>query len=894
MKIILFFFATFSFMGEIYAQPFSSERGNISREESGIKENKPAYLDISLPIENRVNDLISKMTLEEKISQLVNNAKEIKRLGIPEYNWWNECLHGVARSGIATVFPQAIGLSATWDTSLIFQTADAISTEARAKYNYFIKNGERDIFKGLTFWSPNINIFRDPRWGRGQETYGEDPYLTSRMGVAFIKGLQGDDTKYFKVIATPKHYAVHSGPEPLRHEFNAVINNHDLFETYLPAFEACIKEAGAYSVMCAYNRFMGEACCGSDKLLKTILRNDWGFQGYVVSDCGAIEDIYLHHKITDSEAEAAALSIKSGTDLCCGKIYSTALIEAVNKGLLNEKDIDISVKRLFTARFKLGMFDPPEMVKYSSIPVEEIDSEKHRQLSLKAAHESIVLLKNENNILPLKKDLRKIAVIGPTADSYFMLLGNYYGTPSKFTTPLQGIKSRVNKSTEIDYEQGCNLVEEGSIKNYLTSDLLNTGPEKGLTVEFFKNKELKGEPFFKRTDILINPNWVYGSRQPAFTGSSEFNSLRWTGTITPRVSGEINFLMKSDGGCRLYINNTLLIDDWNEHSLSSKNNSVFLEKEKSYDFKLDYCLNTERPQLYIQWELLNYNSFQNAIEIAKTSDAIIFVGGITAQLEGEEMRVDYEGFKGGDRTSLNLPKIQEKLLMELKKTAKPVILVLTSGSALSVNWEKENLYAIVQLWYPGEEGGTALADVLFGDYNPAGRLPVTFYKSVDQLPPFEDYNMKGRTYRYFKGEPLYPFGYGLSYTSFKYSNLILPESIRTGETFPVSVDVENTGKSAGDEVAQLYLKREKSLESEPIHSLQGFKRIHLEPGEKQNVQFIITPKQIAILNNDNKFVTEPDSWNIFVGGMQPGSQSDIIEYLSKQLKISGDPVIIKD
>jgi beta-glucosidase len=851
-------------------------------------------IDAQPIISERVNDLISKMTLEEKISQLVNNTKEIKRLGIPEYNWWNESLHGVARSGVATVFPQAIGLAATWDTPLMFQTADVISTEARAKYNYFIKNGERDIFKGLTFWSPNINIFRDPRWGRGQETYGEDPYLTSRMGVAFIKGLQGDDPNYFKVIATPKHYAVHSGPEPVRHEFDAVIDSRDLYETYLPAFESCIKEAGAFSIMCAYNRFMGEACCGSGKLLKKILRDDWVFKGYVVSDCGAIEDIYLHHKITDSEAEAAALSIKSGTDLCCGKIYATALIEAVNKGLLTEKEIDVSVKRLFTARFRLGMFDPPEMVKYSNIPIGENDSEEHRLLSLKSARESIVLLKNENNTLPLKKDVKKIAVIGPTADSYFMLLGNYYGTPSRYTTPLQGIKNGAGKNTEIVYEQGCNLVEEGGIRNYVASDFLSTGKEKGLTVEYFKNKELSGEPFYKRTDVFINPNWVYGSRQPAFPGSAEFSSLRWTGTITPAVSGEYNFEVKSDGGYRLYINNKLLINDWGEDSLSVINKSIPLEGGKPYDFKLEFCLKTGRPQLFIQWELMNRDNFKNAIETAKTSDVIVFVGGITAQLEGEEMRVDYEGFKGGDRTSLNLPAVQERLLKELQKTGKPVILVLTSGSALSVNWEEENLPAIVQLWYPGEEGGRALADVLFGDYNPGGRLPVTFYKSVEQLPAFEDYNMKGRTYRFFKGDALYPFGYGLSYTSFRYSNLRVAEKINTGESFQVSADVENAGKLEGDEVVELYLKGEGLSEGEPIQSLQGFKRIHLGAGEKQSVQFTVAPRQISIFGKEGKFVSEAGTWEIFVGGTQPGTKCATTEYISKKMKITGEPVIVKE
>jgi beta-glucosidase len=894
MKKIIFFLTAAVIIGKINAQPIISESETIFKKGSTITGDKPGYLDTGLSMENRVNDLVSKMTLEEKISQLVNNAKEIKRLGIPEYNWWNEGLHGVARAGVATVFPQAIGLAATWDVPLMFKTSDVISTEARAKYNYFAKNGERGIYKGLTFWSPNINIFRDPRWGRGQETYGEDPYLTSRMGVAFIKGLQGDDPNYFKVIATPKHYAVHSGPEPIRHEFDAIVDNRDLYETYLPAFEASIKEGGAFSIMCAYNRFMGEACCGSGKLLKKILREDWGFKGYVVSDCGAIEDIYLHHKITDSDVEAAALSIKSGTDLCCGKIYSSALIKAVNSGFLQEKEIDISLKRLYMARFRLGMFDPQEKVKYSTIPIGENDSEEHRKLSLKAAQESIVLLKNENNILPLKKDLKRIAVIGPTADSYFMLLGNYYGTPSRYSTPLKGIKNKAGKEIEILYEQGCNLVGEGRVKNYISTESLNAGNGEGLMVEYFNNKELAGNPFYKRRDILINPNWVYGSREPSFPGSADFGSLRWTGKITPFNSGVINFEVESDGGYRLYIDNKLIIDDWEEVQLSVINKSISLEGGKQYNFRLEYCLKTPRPQLFVKWEQLNNDNFKNAIEDAKKSDAIIFVGGITAQLEGEEMRVDYEGFKGGDRTSLNLPAIQERLLKELKKTGKPMILVLTSGSALSVNWEEENLPAIVQLWYPGEEGGNALADVLFGDYNPGGRLPVTFYKSVDQLPAFEDYNMKGRTYRFFKGEALYPFGYGLSYTSFAYSNLKIPDSIKTGEVFQVSADVKNTGKVTGDEVAELYLKGVDLPEGEPIQSLQGFVRIHLGAGEKQSVQFTVRPKQTATFGKEDKFVQEPGGWEIFVGGTQPGTKSTTTEYISKKINITGGPVLIKE
>ncbi len=863
----------------------------------------PDYLDPTLPLEKRVDDLVSRMTLEEKVSQMVNGAAAIPRLKVPEYNWWNECLHGVARNGIATVFPQAIGLAATWDTNLMHNVAKVISTEARAKYNYAIKNNDHGIYKGLTFWSPNINIFRDPRWGRGQETYGEDPYLTSRMGVAFVKGLQGNDPNYLKVIATPKHYAVHSGPEPDRHMFNAVIDNHDLYDTYLPAFEACVKEGNAFSIMCAYNSLRGSACCGSPALLHQILRNDWGFKGYVVSDCGAIYDIYKFHKIVNTAPEAAAVAVKSGTDLNCGWVYSSSLIDAVKKGYLSEKNIDTSVTRLFTARFKLGMFDPPEMVRYSKISIKDNDTKEHRELSLRAAEESIVLLKNENNTLPLKKDLKKIAVIGPTADSYLMLLGNYNGTPSKYVTPLQGIINKANDlnktgtNIQISYEPGCNLVEKGNVIHNLSSQLLNFEGNTGLNAEYFKDKDLSGKPFFVRIDPITGPNWIYGAKIPSFEGVNELSSIRWSGNIKVPATGDFKFIIKSDGGYKLYIDDKVVFDNWSNDSLSSNNRNFKLEAGKSYKFKLEYTIKTRRPQLIVNWELLNVNNFENALNIAKNSDIVVFVGGITAQLEGEEMRVDFPGFKGGDRTNLKLPEVQEDLLKAIQFTGKPVVLVLTSGSALAVNWENENLPAIMQLWYPGEEGGVALADVLFGDYNPAGRLPVTFYKSVDQLPPFEDYNMKGRTYRYFEGKPLYPFGYGLSYTKFQYSNLIIPDEVKAGDNVEASVEVQNTGKLAGDEVVQLYIKNLTASLPVPNLSLEGFKRIHLQPGEKQTVKFELNPKQLSVIiskkdkRDEVNFIVQPGTFMISVGGEQPGFSSPTTNYITKEMKITGSPYI---
>jgi beta-glucosidase len=856
-------------------------------------DTKPLYLDYTQPVEKRVDDLVSRMTLEEKVSQMINGARAIPRLQIPEYDWWNECLHGVARAGTATVFPQAIGLSASWDTDMMRNVADVISTEARAKNNEFLRLGERDIYKGLTFWSPNINIFRDPRWGRGQETYGEDPYLTARMGVSFVKGLQGDDPRYFKVISTPKHYAVHSGPEPDRHTFNAIIDNHDLYDTYLPAFEACIREAGAFSVMCAYNRFMGDACCGSPELLRKILREKWGFKGYVVSDCGAINDIFENHKVVKTAPEAAAKAVKSGTDLECGTVYTSALLDAVKQGLITEDEIAVSVKRLFTARFRLGMFDPPEIVKYARIPISENDSPEHRVLSLRAARESIVLLKNSNNILPIKKEVKRIAVIGPNADNYLTLLGNYNGTPSKYVTPLQGIKNKSGNGIEVKYEAGCDVVDAGGIVKDLSSDVASVGGEPGLKVEFFKNKELSGEPFLTRRDELTSPNWFYSSRVPSFSGSEDISSIRWSGLLTAPATGEFDLMVKSDGGFRLLFGDSTIFPEWTNHDLMTKEHHISLEQGKTYRFAFEFSRKSHWPQLSIQWKLLNSDHARKAVELAKSSDLVIFVGGITPQLEGEEMQVNYEGFKGGDRTNLNLPVVQEDLLKELQATRTPVVLVLTSGSALAVNWEKENLPAIVQLWYPGEEGGTALADVLFGEYNPAGRLPVTFYESVDQLPPFEDYNMKGRTYRYFDGEPLFPFGYGLSYTKFSYHNLVVPSETMTGDSTTISVEVQNTGTLPGDEVVELYVKNLSATVSVPIHSLQGFRRIHLDAGQKRTVEFTLMPKQLAVINADTKREVDAGDFEIAVGGIQPGTKSPTTEVVAQKMKIVGKPFVIE-
>jgi beta-glucosidase len=688
------------------------------------------YLNPALPFGRRVDDLVARLTLEEKVSQMQDVAPAIERLGIPQYNWWNEALHGVARAGLATSFPQAIGLAATWDDSLMFRIATVISDEARAKYHESVRAGSRQRYQGLTFWSPNINLFRDPRWGRGQETYGEDPFLTGRLAVQFIRGMQGDDPKYLKTVATVKHFAVHSGPEPERHTFDAVVSERDLRESYLPHFEAGIRQGGAYSLMCAYNRVDGKAACGSDMLLKDILRGEWGFTGYVVSDCGAIDDIYVRHKIAGTGAEAAALAVKTGTDLECGRVYAN-LVDAVKHGLITEPQIDTAVKRLFLARFKLGMFDPPDSVRWARIPAGVLDQPAHRELARQAARESIVLLKNAGGLLPLRKDLGTLAVIGPNADEWRILLGNYNGLPADPVTPLRGIREAVGNGTRVLYARGAELAE--------------------------------GLP-----------------------GSDTVSADRLAA---------------------------------------------------------------------------------DAVAIARQADVVVLCLGLTSQLEGEEMRVQIEGFRGGDRTRLDLPASQQRLLERIAALGKPTVLVLLNGSALAVNWAQQHVPAIVESWYGGQAAGSALADVLFGDYNPGGRLPVTFYKGVDDLPPFDDYRMAGRTYRFFTGTPLYPFGYGLSFTTFAYTNLrTSADTFGGSDTITIRVDLTNTGRRRGDEVAQLYVRHVGSSVARPRQDLRGYQRVTLGPGETRTVAFSLAASSLAYWNpGAHRWVVEAEPVVLGVG-----------------------------
>jgi beta-glucosidase len=777
-----------------------------------------------LTLRDRVNDLVSQMILAEKVSQMVFNAPAIERLGIPAYNWWNECLHGVGRAGLATVFPQAIGLAATWNSELMCRIATAISDEARAKHHEALRRDIRQIYSGLTHWSPNVNIVRDPRWGRGQESYGEDPYLTASMGVAFVKGLQGDHPDYLKLVATPKHYAVHSGPELDRHQFDAQVGERDLRETYLPAFEACIKEGKAASIMGAYNRVNGEPCCASPTLLEQILRGEWAFDGYVVSDCEAIRDIYEHHKVVGTAEEAAALAVSHGCELNCGSVYP-ALLDAVAQGLITEEIIDRAVERLFMARFRLGMFDPPDQVPYAQIPYEVVDSARHQDLALQAAREAIVLLKNEGGILPLSKELASIAVIGPNADHLLSLLGNYNGTPAQAVTPLEGIREKVSPSTVVSYAQGCDFVDGAPFLQVVPTAYLRPAEaragESGLTGAYYPAPDFQGQPALHRVDRVVD--FIWKGTTPLARQWGEGFSVRWTGFLVPPVSGTYRLGVRGFNAFRLLLDGELIVEHDGIHHPVVRSNETELEAGRLYRLQLDHSSRGLDPQVRLLWTAPGVDHESVALEAAKRAQVIVAVMGLSPDLEGEEMPVKVDGFVGGDRTEIALPSSQQRLLEKLHALDKPVVLVLLNGSAVALPWAAGHIPAIVEAWYPGQAGGEALADILFGDYNPGGRLPVTFCRSTDDLPPFDDYTMESRTYRYLRGEPLFPFGHGLSYTTFAFSDLrIRPVQVTIGGQVTVSADVTNTGDRAGDEVVQLYIRHPDAAVSRPIKELKGF------------------------------------------------------------------------
>ncbi|SEC72771.1 beta-glucosidase [Maribacter dokdonensis] len=835
----------------------------IAVNSSKAQESLP-YLNTSLSFDERVDDLVSRMTLEEKVGQMMNDAPAIPRFNILAHEYWNECLHGVARAGKATVFPQAIGLAATFDADLIYNDAVIISDEARAKHHEAQRNKSYKRYEGLTYWTPNVNIFRDPRWGRGQETYGEDPYLTSRMGVSFVKGLQGDDEKYLKLVATPKHFAVHSGPEPERHFFDAITTERDLYDTYLPAFKATIVEGRAYSVMAAYNRYMGKPCCASHQLLDDILRKDWGFDGFVVSDCNAIRDIHDYHNYVDSKEEAAAVAVLAGTDLNCGSRYEY-LKSAVKAGLITEDEIDVSLKRIFKARFKLGMFDPAEKVPYASISMDVVSSDKHRTLALETAQKSIVLLKNENQTLPLKKDLKSIAVVGPNANDLEVLLGNYNGFPFQYFTPLDGIKNKVSENTKVYYEAGTELISKEPTMSLVPAEFLSFDGKKGLQAKYYNNHEFTGTAVATRIEEVVNSNWnlnpVEGLNESKF-------AIEYTGNIKVAISGIYKLGLQSHHkGYTLAIDGKVIVDNTNKPKRRVIDESIQLEKGKTYKVDIKYYHEGYPAKLKFMWASPEKTSFEKAIDLAKKSEVVVFVGGISPGVEGEQMPVNSKGFDGGDKINIDLPEVQTELLKALHETGTPVVLVLLNGSALAINWENDNLPAIVEAWYPGELGGTAIADVLFGDYNPSGRLPVTFYTSHKELSPFVNYSMKGRTYRYYEGEALYPFGFGLSYTKFNYEKLKLDKNqIKTTEATKVSVKVKNVGNLQGEEVVQLYIKDLKSSVKRPLKSLRGIKRITLKPGKSATVTFNITPEDLQFFDTIlHKYIVEPGEFEIGVG-----------------------------
>jgi beta-glucosidase len=843
------------------------------------------YRDASLPADVRARDLVGRMTLAEKASQMVNDAVSIDRLGVPAYNYWNEGLHGVARSGYATQFPQSVGMAASWDQPLLHEIGAVISTEARAKYNDAISHGNRSIYYGLTIWSPNINIFRDPRWGRGQETYGEDPFLTADLGTSFVRGIQGDDPKYFRAIATPKHFAVHSGPESQRHSMNVSPSPYDLWDTYLPAFRKTIVEGHADSIMCAYNAVYDQPACGSKLLLQEILRRDWGFKGFVTSDCAAIDDFYMdkgHHFSADKESAAAA-GVDAGTDTNCGVTY-LALVDSAKRGLIDEKQIDIAVTRLFEARMRLGLFDDAAVMPYAGLGMDEVHSASHVALALKAAEESIVLLKNDHGTLPLNPAVKKIAVIGPNAASLAALEGNYNAIAKDPILPVDAFASFFPEA-KILYAQGAPYVEGLALPIARTQfHPAADSHEEGLHAEYFANESFQGKAAFIRTDKQIDFDWSGASPAPGVP-LTQF-SIRWTGTITMPVAGDYKIAAKLAPcyPCDDFTQVKIWLDgkqvdtfEAQKHHRGSDTPDVTLHIDDTnpHTFKLEYVHRTTLfgAGLTLEWTPPTKSLLERAVETAKQADVVVAFVGLSPELEGEQMSISVPGFSGGDRTDITLPAAQEQLLEALKSTGKPLIIVLMNGSALAVGWAQQNADAILEAWYPGEAGSQAIAETLKGVNNPSGRLPITFYASVDQLPPFDNYSMANRTYRYFKGKPLYGFGYGLSYTSFSYSHLILSSKrLAAGTPLTASVDVKNTGTTVGDEVAELYLTPPQADPS-PQLSLQGFQRVHLAPGQSQRVTFLLDPRNLSQVDASGSRAVRAGEYRLNVGGAQPQAGS---------------------
>jgi beta-glucosidase len=841
------------------------------------------YMNPSLSPEQRAVDLVHRMTLVEKASQMLNRSAAVPRLNVPAYQWWSEALHGVIDQGV-TEYPEPIGLASTFDAPGIHTMATQISIEGRIKHVQDARTGRTGfIGGGLDFWSPNLNIFRDPRWGRGQETYGEDPFLTGRMGVAYVTGMQGDDPKYYRVISTPKHYDVHSGPEPTRHFADVDVSKHDEVDTYEPAFRAAIVEGKAGSVMCAYNAINGEPACANQYLLQDQLRGKWGFQGYVVSDCDAVKDIAANHRYRATQAQGAAISVIRGMDNECatftdryGDPADKAYIDAVQQGYLPESTLDTALIRLFTARMRLGMFDPPDMVPYTKIDEKELDSAEHRELAHKLANESMTLLKNDG-ILPLKSGIKKIAVVGPLADQTAVLLGNYAGTPTHVVTVLDGLKAEFPNAT-ITYVPGTQFLRNDG--NPVPDAMLTTPDGKpGLKAEY---NEFVGRPgrgadspvLATRTEQNAN---LTDSNLPSEMAGKKNVGVHWTGFIAAQETGDYLVGVRGSGFGRLLIDDKQVAQLGRGAGVDAGVGRVHLVKGQKAALSLTYgSIAGGKPQAQLIWAKVNDAPSPEAIAAAKNADVVIAVVGITSRLEGEEMPVTVPGFLGGDRISIDLPQPEEELVEAVAATGKPLAVVLLNGSALAVNWINEHANSVLEAWYPGEEGGTAVAETLSGKNNPAGRLPVTFYKEVSQLPHFEDYEMTNRTYRYFKGKPLFPFGYGLSYTTFKYSDLSVPEqAVAAGQPVAADVTVTNTGKVAGDEAVQVYLKFPR-VKGAPQIALRGFQRIHLEPGANQKVRFELKNRDLGMVTEDGNPIIAQGEYTISIGGGQPDTGAPMV------------------
>jgi beta-glucosidase len=856
---------------------------------------KPAYLDPSLPAEQRAADLVGRMTLEEKTSQLVNQSRPIPRFNIPLYDWWSEALHGVLHNG-TTEFPEPIGLAATFDTPAIHKMAIVIGTEGRIMHVQALRNKENTFMTGLDFWAPNVNIFRDPRWGRGQETYGEDPFLTARMAVAFVTGMQGDDPRYYRVISTPKHYAVHSGPEPTRHSADVKVSKHDELDTYLPAFRAAVTEGHAGSVMCAYNRVNGEPACANQFLLQDQLRGKWGFQGYVVSDCDAVRNIFNGHHFKPTQPEASAIAVQRGMDNECIdanlKINDDhdyrPYLDAVHQGFLKESEIDVALTRLFTARIKLGMFDPPELVPYSKIDEKLLDSAGHRAMARNLANESMVLLKNDG-VLPLKTSAIKIAVVGPLADQTSVLLGNYNGMPSHTVSVLEGLRNEF-PGAAINYVFGTQFLSIDGAP--VPASALTIDGKPGVKATYARrdmssmDRPIVPAPLATRVEQGID---LTSASLPAEVAAIHPLAVRWEASLTAPESGEYNLGLQAAGFFSVRLDGKGVAFSWGNNTVQTKLGRVHIEAGKPVKLEVDYMPDEgTSPVARLIWAKIDRKPDPAAVAAARDADVVVAVVGITSELEGEEMPVHEEGFLGGDRTSLDLPKPEQALLEAVASAGKPLVVVLTNGSALGVNWAAAHANAILEAWYPGEEGGAAVAETLSGKNNPAGRLPVTFYKDVTQLPPFEDYAMKGRTYRYFEGAPLYPFGFGLSYTTFTYSGLTVPAGpVTAGSPVIAEVTVTNTGHRVGDEIAQLYLNFPK-VPGSPLRALRGFQRVHLEAGASQKLRFELQPRDLSMVTENGVPIVAEGQYTISIGGGQPNTG---VQVLTQPFNVTGKLVL---